>query len=280
VRPVDPERGFDQTPVMVAPTEARTRRRGRGRDGCLREYLAVVSEWGYRPGNTLFHLRYLFDGVDFDGKVVLDVGAGNGWSSLYAACMGATRVVGLEPEAAGSSESAQAQFEHGIARIGLDQVELIPETFQDYDPGDTSFDVVLLMSAINHLDEEATARLHLDPEARSIYRELFEKLASLCGPGAKLIVADCARLNLFPRLGITNPIAPWIEWHKHQQPEFWSRLLEAAGFERPRIRWSSFNTLRTPGRLLLGNRFAAYCLTSTFCLTMQRSGLPVAHGER
>jgi hypothetical protein len=61
-----------------------------------------------------------------------------------------------------------------------------------------------------------------------------------------------------------------IEWHKHQSPKLWARLLAQAGFANPIIRWNSFYTLRSGGRLLLGNRVAAYCLTSVFCLTMER----------
>jgi hypothetical protein len=100
---------------------------------------------------------------------------------------------------------------------------------------------------------------------------LFEKLAALSRPGGALIVSDCSRENLFARLGIKNPIARNIEWHKHQTPELWAGMLVGAGFASPRIRWASFNTFRSAGRLLLGNRAAAYCLTSTFCLTMERS---------
>lgn len=107
--------------------------------------------------------------------------------------------------------------------------------------------------------------------ARATYLSLFRKLARLAKPGAKLIVCDCARRNLFADLGLRNPIVPKIEWHKHQSPELWARLLASAGFANPKIRWTSFNTFRRSGQLLLGNRVAAYCLTSTFCLSMERA---------
>ena len=81
----------------------------------------------------------------------------------------------------------------------------------------------------------------------------------------------CSRRNFFALVGIRNPVAPDIEWHKHQAPEVWAELLGGAGFSKPRTRWSSFYQLRRPGRSLLGHRLAAYFLQSHFCLTMEKS---------
>jgi SAM-dependent methyltransferase len=229
-----------------------------------------MAQMGVRPGNVRFHCAYLFEGIDLRDKTMLDVGAGDGRYSFYAACAGATRVVSLEPEVEGSSAGMQESFRRAASLLGLEQVELIPQRFQDYDPGGETFDVVLLHGSINHLDEPACIKLHYDPAAQDVYRTLFQKLAAVSRPGGKLIVTDCSPANLFPRLGIRNPLARTIEWHKHQKPELWAQLLAGAGFTGPKVRWTTFNTLRTPGRLLLGNRFAAYCLTSSFCLSMER----------
>ena len=174
----------------------------------------------------------------------------------------------------------QERFRRAAAQLGSDQVELVPRRFQDYDPGGETFDVLLLHGSINHLDEEACIRLHCDPAAQDVYRTLFEKLAGLTPAGGKLIVTDASPQNLFPRLGIKNRISRNIEWHKHQTPELWAQLLGETGFREPRIRWATFNTLRSPGRLLLGNRLAAYCLTSSFCLTMERAPTSRDHVSR
>jgi hypothetical protein len=69
-----------------------------------------------------------------------------------------------------------------------------------------------------------------------------------------------------------NPFAPSVEWEKHQHPRVWAELLAESGFHSPRIRWSTLNTLRTPGRVVLGNRVGAYCCESTFTLTMRYGG--------
>jgi hypothetical protein len=106
---------------------------------------------------------------------VLDVGAGEGDASFYAACAGAKRVVSLELEAAGSRGGVREQFNRIRERLDAPNVELRPETIQ--------------------------------------------------------------------------------EWKKHDHE----------------ISWGSFNTLRTPGRVLLGNRVALYFLTSTFRLRMSKA---------
>lgn len=233
-------------------------------------YFEFAERTGMSRGNLRFYLNYLFDGIDFRGKAMLDVGGGDGMLSFYAACSGAGKVVCLEPEVAGSASGMNEAFERTASFLDQAQVQLLPQRLQDYECGDACFDVVLLHQSINHLDEDACIRLHRDSEAQSLYEQLFCKLAFLARPGATLIAFDCAQRNLFADLQITNPITPMIEWHKHQSPKLWARLLAQAGFGNPVIRWHSFNTLRTCGRLFLGNPLAAYCLTSAFCLTMER----------
>jgi SAM-dependent methyltransferase len=238
-------------------------------DSVERYFSAVKGEWPHRNvGNLRFYSEYLFDGVPLTGRRVLDVGAGDGVYSLYAAAAGARHVVALEPEAAGSTAGVTDSFSRLQQRLGLDSVELRTESFQDFDPADGRFDVLLLHAVINHLDEDATMEIGHSEAARQRYRTLFSKLASIAAPGATLIASDASRRNLFGRLGLKNPLQPTIEWEKHQAPETWAGLLEEVGFGDPRIRWNSINTLRRPGRILLGNRVAAWALDSSFCLTM------------
>jgi cyclopropane fatty-acyl-phospholipid synthase-like methyltransferase len=229
-----------------------------------------IAEGGVARGNHRFYMKFLFEGIDFSGKTMLDIGGGDGMLSFYAACSGAEKVICLEPQAAGSAAGTNAAFERIASLLGDTNVQLLPTRLQDYDAGNGSFDILLLHASINHLDEDACIGLHCNREAQRSYQQLFHKLSSLARPSAKLIVVDCARRNLFGDLHLNNPFQPTIEWHKHQSPKLWARHLAQAGFNNRTTRWHSFNTFRSLGRLVLGNRIAAYCLTSSFCLTMEK----------
>jgi SAM-dependent methyltransferase len=238
----------------------------------LRQYFpAMVEERLFpRERNLIFHQRWLFDGVDFENRAMLDIGAGTGLNGFYAACRGAREVICIDPEADGSTAGAQERFLRLKKRLGLDNIRFEPAYFQSFDAGNRKFDLILLHNSVNHLDEPACVDLLQDEAARARYRAIFEKIAALANPGATLIVCDCSRYNFFAALGVRNPVMPTIEWEKHQAPEEWARLLGEAGFVNPRIRWSSFNRLGSAGEWLLGNRFAAYFLKSHFCLTLEK----------
>ena len=222
-------------------------------------------------GKLRFHLKTLFKGIDFNNKRVLDIGGGWGLLSFYASCRGAKAVLCLEPEAEGSSKRGTIQAFDKLGKIlECDNVEIRSETFQEYEPGDSSFDIIILYNSINHLDETACINLLEDDAHKDTYRKIFSKLHSLLSTGGKLIICDCSRYNFFDALKIRNPVASAIEWHKHQSPKAWARLLGDVGFVNQKIRWSSFNSLGYLGRVLTGNKFMAYFLNSHFRLTMDK----------
>lgn len=238
----------------------------------LERYFAVVEQEDLysSPDNLRFYLDYLFEGVRFPGKAMLDIGGGSGLFSFYAGCMGAKTVVCLEPEAEGAGQGVINKFQKFSRYLSLDQVKLVPITLQKFDPASQKFDIILLHNSINHLDESACMSLEHDSQALSTYKALLHKISSMASRGAKIIVADCSRYNFFALLHLKNPIAPAIEWHKHQPPELWARLLSDCGFVNPKIRWTSLNRLRSAGRLFLGNRVVSFFLRSHFVLTMEK----------
>lgn len=240
----------------------------------VERYFQLIDEkrlWS-SSANWRFYVEQLFEGVALAGRRMLDVGAGTGLLGLYAACQGATRVVCLEPEAAGSTANVRKVFHGLVSELGCGQAQMLPLTFQDFDPGDERFEVVMVHHAINHLDEEACIHLHEDEQARQRYREMLGKMAGLCAPGALVIIVDCTRYNFFAHLGLRCPFARSIEWHKHQPPRRWSALLAQAGFRTERVNWQSFNSLGRAGRILLGNRVAAYFVGETFRLVAKKVG--------
>ena len=228
-------------------------------------------KYGYKKNNLRFYLKnYLFKGMDFRNKRILDIGGGDGVNSFFAVISGARAVV-LEPGDDGSTLGVQAKFleMRNYLNLTKDEIELFSTRLQDYESSE-KFDIVLLHNSINHIDEEACVDLLERQEARDVYSSIFRKIASLVNVGGVIIVTDCARANFWPSVGLVNPVARSIEWHKHHAPETWSGLLTRAGFVETSISWTSFNTLRWLGRYLLGNKYLNYFLLGHFRLEMRR----------
>ena len=244
------------------------------KDESFEEYFAILQRhdlYSGRRASLRFYLGYLFQGLSFEGRAMLDIGGGAGLFSLYGACRGAKPVVCLEPELEGSSRSAADRLRQ-LCDALPPHINILPKavTFQEFQPAGQMFGVILLHNSINHLDEEACVNLRHSDDARKRYQMLFAKLRDLCAPGGKVIIADCSKHNFWHSLRLRNPLAPTIEWHKHHSPVYWASLLGDHGFANPEIRWWSPGRLGRMGKMLLGNRVASYFTTSHFCLVMDR----------
>lgn len=216
-----------------------------------------------------YRCRQTFKGIDLAGKTVLEIGAGAGVYSAFAAVSGAKQVVSLEPEGDGSTKgytSAIHQIAHGL---DLPNWSVHNQTIQDYDNQGAIFDVVLLHYSINHLNEPACIELKSSPQARQVYLDLFTKISAMMAPGATLIIADASRYNFWPMVRLPNPAIGCIEWHKHQSPRTWTNLLKPIGFAPQGVRWYRYYELRMLGPLA-GNAIAAFFLTSHFRLVMTK----------
>ena len=149
--------------------------------------------WPSSKASLMFRLARFFEGVTFDGKSMLDIGGGTGWISLFGACMGAKSVVCLEPEVDGSRKGALNKLREVCANLPH-HLRIIPKAvrFQEFDPGNETFDIVVSHGSINHLDEEACINLQHSADARATYSAIFQKLSELTATSGKLIIVDCS----------------------------------------------------------------------------------------
>ena len=220
------------------------------------------------------HFEKVLGDTEVKDKRILEIGAGAGLASCFLAMKGAESVIALEPEAAGSENDTKAKFTRNIKALDLTNVSLVTETLQDYDAPTSSFDLVIALAVINHLDEDACMCLDKDAKAVERYQELFEKILVLLKDDGQIIFTDCSRKNSFfwlsNKLGIPNPSAPMIDWYRHQEPKLWAEILRRAGFKNVNTKWI-FPTWRIPGVInceainkLLDNFVLAYLTTSYF----------------
>lgn len=224
--------------------------------------------WRHGSAFQYYCRRQLFEGVPLAGKDILDVGCGDGRYSLWAGFEAAS-VLGLEPTSEGSLGHDPVEDFRAAAVAGhLTHVEIRETGLQDFDPQGRTWDIILIHAAINHLDEDACITLTENPSSWDSYRTIARKLRSLCRPGGCLIVVDCAKRNFFGDLGMRNPFAPTIEWHKHQQPKTWAKVLGEAGFSGPRTTWLSNSVWHQFG-IIQRNRVCSYMRGSMFRLLMK-----------
>jgi SAM-dependent methyltransferase len=191
----------------------------------------------------------LFRDIDFQDKTMLEIGCGKGMLCLWAAAHGARHVVGLEPLAEGAYDSSECHqaFRSMAEQLDLPQARILPNTVQEFDSPSNYFDVVLSVASINHLDEKSCVALGRSEAAENEYRKIFCNICRMMKPGGKLIIMDAGQRNFFGDLGLRNPMSPNIEWFKHQQPEYWARLLGDCGLGNAKIHWSGGKLLRYAG---------------------------------
>jgi len=191
------------------------------------------------------YLSQFFKGIPLKGKSVLDIGCGNGTLLSYVLRQGAIRAVGIEP-----SDIQAVDRSLNIRRV----------RFQDYLTSE-KFDVIVLHNSINHLDEAGTINLHKDTRP---YTAIGLQLRQLMAEDGLVVISDVARRNFWPDIHLKNPFAPTIEWHKHQSPYLWAKVLSLG---KAKITWPAPSAY--PFKWLLANRFVSYFLTSQFKLVIK-----------
>ena len=237
-----------------------------------RAYIESVVQHGaysnrYRLSN---HVKYVFGDVRGVGKA-LDIGGGIGILSFYLASQGVSRIVCIEPEADGSTQGVNSVFDDLKADLPFGgNVHLEKTTFQDYDPGDSKFDLIVAHNSVNHLNEPACVDLKDNRESYETYLSYFGAIYDMLEDGGRFIAIDCSRYCLYASLGVTNPFMPDIEWEKHQSPYMWRKMLLETGFVSPSIEWTAFNSLGGLGRLVMNNPLVSYLTVGHFRLSVSK----------
>lgn len=220
-------------------------------------------------GRLKSYFKFLFGGVSFNGKNVLDIGSGYGLFTCYMALKGSKKVVALEPEFDGGVNDMIDTAKTLFKKFELQNIELKNELFQDLE-FDELFDVILLHNCINHLNEEACVVLKKDTDAQKEFQSYFDKLYKLTKSNGQVLITDSSRSNFFGDLDLKNPIAPTIEYHKHQNAKIWQSFAVKAGFSIERVTYTPLYVLGKIGAILSANRLISYIGLSSFKLVLKK----------
>jgi SAM-dependent methyltransferase len=120
---------------------------------------------------------------------MLEIGGGEGLFSLWALAHGMEKVMILEPEADGSTHGVGERFlkHRNALNISEERLSYFPQTFQEYEGENRTFDLVLSYNSINHLDERACKLLNRSKSSKIAYLKLLEKVFSLMRPRGILL---------------------------------------------------------------------------------------------
>lgn len=238
-------------------------------------YVSMMAKEGHHNVPAfMYALEALFDGIDWGGKSVLEIGSGRGLMALYMGMQGPARVVSMEPEMVGATSGVIADQRKRVEALGATNVEVLAADFNTWEPAGAQFDVILSKASINHLYESAKNAAH-DAETYRTYLGVVKKIYDVTAPGGVFVATDACRYALFlwlARVGIRRPWRPkktGVDWHYHQNPGTWKKVLLDAGFSRVSIDYPVPYALRGAAPLL-NSAPANFLLNGTFILRAYR----------
>jgi SAM-dependent methyltransferase len=216
-----------------------------------------------------------FGTLDFSGKRILEIGAGNG---LYACCVAslhAEHLIALEPQLDGARASYIATFEQRIEKLKLPNLELQTVRLEGFSAPSALFDLIYMLTVINHLDETHVRTLDTDEHSREVFRQRLRPVYEWLKPGGTLVISDNTNTHAYMplmKLGLLkrHPFAPSITWEIHQPPRVWKMLLESIGFTSICYHWATHWRYPQIPRVLCENVIAAYLYSGVFVLSAQR----------
>lgn len=222
-----------------------------------------------KPEAYEFRMRRMFRGIDIPGKTVVDVGSGRGLTSLWTALQGAKRVVSMEPEMDGSRSGAVQIQRERVAKLGLDQIEIVTTDFQHYQP-DEPFDILVSNASINHLEESEHHALR-DRKTFETFVGIATQMKHWLRPGGVAAITDASRYGLFSMArayGVPQRYCYYsktIDYKIHQNAGTWRTIFKEAGFRRVEIEHPFPYALRY-FEPVVNNAVASFCLQGAFIL--------------
>ena len=238
------------------------------------EYIAMLDRDGHDNPPAFAHaLAEMFQGIDFTGKRVLEIGSGRGLLAIYMAMRGA-QVLSMEPELVGATSGVIAQQQARLAQLGIRSVEVVNADFNTWDPGERRFDVIVSRASINHLYASVHHAEH-DQATWDAYLQVARRVRDMLMPGGVFVATDATRYGFFSLLRRFGVRRPWrlkrsaVDWRHHQNPATWTKIFREGGFADVEIAYPVPYRLRA-WRLIVDTAVANFFLRGAFILRAQR----------
>lgn len=190
---------------------------------------ALWGEGYLSPGGDEETARVL-EGLDLDGKRMLDIGCGTGGATLFIAERYGADVLGIDVEAGVVEKASKAAADRGLRdRARFQAIQPGPLPFSD-----ASFDVVFSKDAIIHIEDK---------------HAIFTEVHRVLKPGGTFAASDWMRAEDGP---MSDRLRHYIEAEGlgfgAASPDRYFAALRAAGFEtvsyRDRTAWYRDETLK------------------------------------
>jgi len=123
----------------------------------IQELASILEMSEARIQRRIYRFEKTLAQVPIRNKRILEIGAGDGIFSCLMSLAGAKAITSLEPQLSGHSGGTMGEMLNNIEKLGLCNVSTIGTTIQDYQAEDGSFDLIVSIASINHLDQDACA---------------------------------------------------------------------------------------------------------------------------